>query len=338
MPSATGLRMPHLIAAVAIASVLLGACGGTPTVEEYAAVVCRPAGDVAPGESPFYADKRLHTANLPPVLEGFHDRLARGDSEEELKANLPLAAVPGLVAAGCELRLLIVIADGTTDALTLEWNGWSAAATSWQYRYHMWDKGSIVRGVDWMDIAGSNGSTNQHRLTGLEENMGYEVWVRPMVGTEPGPPSNPGRGVTSRALHRDRLVEGDGRTWWSIHGNWTVIIPEGARLRGGPVWIDGGCFPTGGSVREATSGSVVSYCFDGRLSCELGRSIAPGVDDERAVNALFDRISPGRSCLDLSWGWEDESNGGGELALAAVGIVAIGLFVVAVRWALRSSG
>lgn len=93
----------------------------------------------------------------------------------------------------------------------------------------------------------------------------------------------------------------------------------------------------GGSVVEATSGSSVSYCFYGRASCERGRFIAPGVDDERAIQALFDRISPGVRCPDLGWGWEDENNGGGELALAAVGVIAIGLFVVAVRWALRST-
>lgn len=331
------MRLPHPIAVATIASVLLGACGGASTVEDYAAAVCRPAADVAAGESPFYVDERLETANPPPVLEGFHGRLSSSYSEEERKAALPLAVVPRLAAAGCELRLLTVIADGARDALTLEWSGWSAAATSWQYRYRIWDQGRIVREADWIDVPGSTNATNQHRLTGLEKNTGYEVWVRPIVGTEPGSPSNSGWGVTSHELHRDRMVEGDGHTWWTIHGAWTVVIPEGARLRGGSVWIDGGCSPTGGSVREATSGSVVSYCFYGRASCEVGRFIAPGVEDEGAIHALFDQISPGASCPDIGWGWEDESSGGGELALAAVGVAAIGLFVVAVRWALRST-
>lgn len=128
---------------------------------------------------------------------------------------------------------LIVVSDGSTDELTLEWTGGPTNATKWQYRTNHrinepWGP--------WTDFPGSGATTRSHTFTGLESGSGHGYEVRAVLGTVPGRISNNAHGITREAgeypsLSPNTIAEGDGVTEWRLHYlNFVVTIPKGVRV------------------------------------------------------------------------------------------------------------
>ncbi|MYA53025.1 MAG: hypothetical protein F4X89_06035 [Dehalococcoidia bacterium] len=196
---------------------------------------------------------------------------------------------------------LMVISDGATDALILEWTGVPPGTTSWQYRLYTHLEGRLLTAGLWTHIPNSTASTRSYRLTGLAAGTDYEVEVRAMIGAEAGVVSSPRwqccRWFTSGSITaesgrlpnigRYQVIEGDGITKWRVFGlGWLVTIPEGMRvaLVGGGI-VDGSMLPVG--LREIESNSTIM--FDPLDGSEIERSIdAPPAGD---VGALFDQIA-----------------------------------------------
>ena len=231
---------------------------------------------------------------------------------------------------------LVVITDGLPDSLVLEWAAGSANATSWQYRTREWSRDhGFLPWSNWLSVpGGSHGSTHSYRLTGLRTPVGYEVQVRPLTGAKAGAPSNSARGITASVGNREigprQLVEGDGLTLWRHHGLVRpFIIPDGMRVQGGGAWVSQGGCPFGVGLSEVTTGSWVSFCVHG-FTCELVRHIPPR-EGTRAVEALFDQLAV--RCPVLLYETPSRAR---EIALAAAGGGAIGVYAVAVWWVVRS--
>lgn len=256
-----------------------------------------------------------------------------------LAAMVPSACggSPAVPSSGPVPLSLIAITDGLPDSLRLEWTGGADNATSWQYRTREWLAATPQAWSDWTRVpGGSSGSSHTFRLTGLRTPAAYDVQVRPLVGAKVGEASNIVEGTTAsvgnRTIYPEQLVEGDGLTSWKHHGlSRPFIIPDGMRLRGGWAFIDGGCFPTGVSFSEVTTGSSIVFCTSG-VNCEQGRYISADLDT-RDVEQFFDQLG----YLPCDWpDWmEDTTSKGENLGLAAVGVAAIGVYALAVWWVLR---
>lgn len=342
------MDLRRMWAAATSVFVLLAACGGSsPTVEEYAALVCSDSGE---GGRPSHTfDQSLESVRPPRALERFHRYMVdhgrnraladirapvpRGSTLENILLDLPLG-VAATLAEACESNWLIVVSDGAVDALTLEWAGGPADATKWQYRYRTWVNSFPQSWSRWQDVPNSNGATRRYRLAGLLHDTAYDAQVRWVAGREHGPPSNAGEGVTplKGGLKEVSLtiVEGDGETRWVVLDAY-LVIPKGMRLQEGRAWVNGGVCTFGTSLREVTSGSVLSVCL--YPTCELGRSIYHGSADNHDVGAFFDRLTP--SCPD--WvAWENSSDRAADLGLAAAGMAAMVAYATAVWLLLRS--
>lgn len=348
-------------AATVVAVVLLAACGGSPlTVEDYAAFACRPPANGGAGI--LYVDESWEGVRPPSQLESFHDhmvesgqRRARADDMDwgegvgygyglhtrtyaqylwERLSSLPLGAAAALAEA-CAFNWLIVVSDGSRDALLLEWAGGPPNATGWQYRIRMWEDGpgAYTSWSPWQDVPGSDGATRRYRLTGLATGSAPEVEVRAVTGDVPGPVSNPAEGVTAGLFPEVSLwiVEGDGETRWNVQGfSSVVVIPDGMRLRKARGWVNGGWCSGGSGLIEMDTLSVLSVCIV-PTRCELGRYVQSGGAHD--VEAFFDQF-PLAPCPERPE-WEDATGGGETLGLAAVGTAAIAAYAVAVWWLLR---
>lgn len=188
---------------------------------------------------------------------------------------------------------LIVVSDGTVDALILEWAGGPAGATGWQYRASCWD-GSCPPG-EWTDVPHSGPSTRTYRLTGLRSGTGYVVELRALVGTAPGPGSSGSRGKTQEAdgrhpeVERDYVVQGDGRTEWRIGGHgwldWAFTIPDRMRLRG-RVHAWSNLQENGLAVSDIASGSLLVLSWT--EGAEVGRTIVTPGEGSRSEKLLRD--------------------------------------------------
>lgn len=231
---------------------------------------------------------------------------------------------------------LVAITDGLPDSLNLEWTGGPDYVISWEYRTREWRRSMPQTWGDWVSVpGGSSGNSHTFRLTGLRTPAGYDVQVRPRLGSRTGEPSNIAAGITASVGNREispgQLVDGDGLTAWRHHGlSRTFIIPDGMRLRGGDAFIDGGCSPGGVGLSEVTTGSSITFCTD--FVCEKGRRI-PADSDNRDVEEFFDSLS----YLHCQFWLEDATNKGGSLGLAAGGVAAIAVYTLAVWWLLRRS-
>ena len=198
---------------------------------------------------------------------------------------------------------MIVVSDGSHDALLLEWTGGPENVTRWQYRVRAWGNASPQAWSVWTTIPNSTATTTSYRLTGLRVNGNrgaYEMQVRAVVGTTAGLASNVARGVTHKTgrtprIYPDQIVEGDGRQQWRVHElGWVVTIPDGMRVRGGKGWVSGD-IGSGVTLFDHESGS--SLALNDRGS-EVGRDIvtpaAGGTSaqngPQRDVGALFDQI------------------------------------------------
>lgn len=223
------------------------------------------------------------------------------DADRSVTATFGRAKVP--VVSGP--LTLMVISKGDADALTLEWTGGPANASSWQYRTRMWVGSNAQSWGSWTNIPNSGALTASYRLTGLRVNGAYgayEVQVRAVVGSTAGTASNVGRGVTHKKgsaprIYPNQIVEGDGKTQWRVHElGWVITIPDGVRVRGGGVWAseDSGA---GVILYDQKSGSSIAFDSGG---FEVGRNIvtpAQGsqgqndvINPQRDVGALFDQI------------------------------------------------
>ncbi len=178
---------------------------------------------------------------------------------------------------------LLVISDGATDALDLEWLGGPLNASRWQYR--MRAAGAESWG-DWTDIPASTADTRAYRVSGLNGATGYRFQVRPVVGGSESTPSNASEGATQEAgaghpqIAAHHIAEGDGETQWRLHNMAFVItIPDGMRLRAGEAG------QTSVTAQDMGSGSYLTLSTAG---AELGREVL--ADPVRNVGALFDQI------------------------------------------------
>ena len=217
-----------------------------------------------------------------------------------MNADRTVSATFGAVAASGPLSL-IVVSDGSTNSLLLEWTGGPASASKWQYRRTTWNQKKSVPNPwgNWTDIPGSNASTRSYRLSGLSSDTGHRFEVRAVVGTTAGAASNRGHGITHVSgeypqINPDKIVEGDGRTEWRVADlGFVITIPDGVRLEGG--W---GATPAGGQpsidvwvVEPYLAGILFSY--DGHV---LNRHVVvpQGPDsaatDTSAADALLDKI------------------------------------------------
>ena len=195
---------------------------------------------------------------------------------------------------------MIVVSDGSHDALLLEWTGGPENVTRWQYRERAWVNRRAQPWGIWQNVPGSSATTTSYRLTGLSAGSAYDVQVRAVTGTTPGAPSNVGEGLTyptGRIPYIDpgELVEGDGRTEWRIRVcGCTVVIPNGMRVEVGRSGVpDNG--PVGTGIIDVATGSQLAL---GSRGHEIARRIVTPVSDGgaqnlrpiRDVSALFDQI------------------------------------------------
>ena len=196
---------------------------------------------------------------------------------------------------------LIIVSDGSPDSLALEWTAALPGATGWEYRQREPAGGDWS---SWTAVPGSDGATRRYEMTGMTPDDSYYFQVRPIIGTVPGEPSDSTPGHTypqdgHRWIGRYNVVEGDGRTEWDL-GDFTITIPQGARLRGAPV----GCGPETDcwfyfTLYHLPSGSSLSFSLTGIYDYdeglylyenifEDGRSIVPSTEED--VHALFDTL------------------------------------------------
>ena len=170
--------------------------------------------------------------------EEAHATPARTASTETVPIRSPTPAFPRprpspAPAGAVEL---IVVSDGSTDSLFLEWSGGPANVSEWQYRRTTWRQNQQDPWGAWEDIPGSGPSTRSYRLTGLSHSTGHRFEVRAVVGMSAGPASNRAQAITRTPgdyplLWPETIGEGDGRTEWGVHTPWFVItIPAGVRL------------------------------------------------------------------------------------------------------------
>ncbi len=178
---------------------------------------------------------------------------------------------------------LLVISDGATDALDLEWLGGPLNASGWQYR--MRAAGADSWG-DWTDMPASTGDTRAYRVSGLNGATGYRFQVRPVLGGVGSTPSNATDGATQDAgathprIAVHHIAEGDGETQWRLHDlAFVITIPDGMRLRAGEAG------QTSVTAQDMGSGSYLTLSTAG---AELGREVL--ADPVRNVGALFDQI------------------------------------------------
>ena len=232
-----------------------------------------------------------------------------GDAEEAHATptrTAPTASVPAgppsATIAPAAALTLIVVSDGATDELLLEWTGGPANATKWQYRRATWNQKKSVPNPwgDWTDIPGSNASTRSYLLTGLSSDTGHRFEVRAVAGTTAGVASNRADGITYipgeyPEIGPGKILEGDGRTEWRVAAlNFVITIPDGVRIKGGR-----GMTPAGMHQPAITMSVVAPYragllfSYDGDV---LNRHIPvpEGSDsaatDMRAAEALLDKI------------------------------------------------
>ena len=191
---------------------------------------------------------------------------------------------------------LIVVSDGSTDSLLIEWTGGPENVSKWQYRVKRHVNYSYG---EWIDIPNSGAATRSHRLTGLGISSPYGYEVRPVVGTTPGAASDGASGRTQTPgkyprLRPGTIAEGDGRTEWQVHAlGFVITIPDGVRLEAGY-----GRQPAVGqapvTVTLSPSGGSVSFSHEGHVLSRHVPAAAPGDANAAAaasdIGALLDEI------------------------------------------------
>lgn len=208
-------------------------------------------------------------------------------------AAMSVMAAP-VRAAESEPPSLIVVSDGSTDSLLLEWTGGPANATKWQYRQRGWENSKPLAWETWTDIPGSGAPTRSYEVTGLLADRGYDYEVRPVMGSTPGRASPLSRSGSTHPqgrlprLSSDQIVQGDGRTEWQI-GGFAFTIPDGMRLRMGlPYTTANGSRGIPVYVHPAEGG--LTFSPEGRV---LARSVTPragatATQDDAAETAMRD--------------------------------------------------
>ncbi len=170
---------------------------------------------LATGEQPIAAPRDCHTPSPSTVVH------ATGTPEPDL----------------------IVVSDGSHDALLLRWTGGPENTSRWQYRMRRWQNGQPLEWGGWTDVPDSTADTCSYRAAGLREDTAYGFQVRAVVAP-PGvaeayavsPTSE--TGATHRrgeppVLRTDRLAQGDGVTEWVV-ADFAIIIPAGMRVTTAP--------------------------------------------------------------------------------------------------------
>ncbi len=204
---------------------------------------------------------------------------------------------------------LIVVSDGTPDALMLEWAGGPENTTKWQYRLAIWTPESHPNPPwgEWGDIPSSGPATRAYRLTGLTKASRYRVQIRGITGTADAAPSNTYSGATHLpaphfpSLFVLNIVEGDGETRWRIGDNgYAVVFPKGMRLRLGTWAMGNAAFYaplydvlSGSAIGlESTydSGGRLATAFTGARDIVMPTASTATTAPPRDVNALFDQI------------------------------------------------
>ena len=236
--------------------------------------------------------------------------------------STPEAAPVSTARAGGPLSL-IVVSDGATDELLLEWAGGPANATKWQYRQRPWANMQPQAWTAWADVPRSNAATRSYRRGDLNAGTPYDFQVRAVSGSGSGEPSPIAETGTTHdhgdlpRVHPDQIVEGDGRTQWRIHYlSIAIVIPDGVRLVGGGAFISDpcptptaappgveatpipGCSGSGGRgtwIEDFASGSILTIGYQGD---EWNRRVVEpteGSSEQRqraaqSINDLFDQI------------------------------------------------
>ena len=207
---------------------------------------------------------------------------------------------------------LLVISDGSPNALILEWTNAPQSATAWEYRIRKWSSGSPLEWSVWTRIPNSTAETRSYDLTGLDARRAYDAQVRAVTSvTADAAGSNVAEGATQYANGRTPtvgpgyIVEGDGKTRWQVHGlDWTILIPDGMRILGGYGWVSAGGWD-GVGIFDYETGAYLAFSDHGHeLDREVppqnaarGRDKATQVEGDSAnaapvrnVGALFDQI------------------------------------------------
>ncbi len=138
---------------------------------------------------------------------------------------------------------LIVVSDGSHDALLLQWTGGPENTSRWQYRMRRWENSQPLEWEAWTDVPDSTANTCSYRATGLREDTAYGFRVRAVVAPPRAaeayavsPTSE--TGATQRRgeppeLRAGRLAQGDGVTEWVVAG-FAIVIPAGMRVTTAP--------------------------------------------------------------------------------------------------------
>ena len=217
-----------------------------------------------------------------------------GDGDaEEAQATPARTAPTASVPAAAEL---IVVSEGETDELLLEWNGGPANATKWQYRQRRWENRKPLDWTSWTDIPGG-ASTRSYRVSGLSSKSSYEYELRAVVGTTAGTASGIARGGTQKEgglpdIYLSAVVEGDGRRAWQVV-DFTIVIPDGMRLVAGVPYVAAGG-QSGSPVYVFGSSAGITFASNGSV---IGRSVPPPADAGNAqqqaardLGVLLDQI------------------------------------------------
>ena len=185
-------------------------------------------------------DKLTASVRMSPAIPPPLQRRLRPTPPLTLPTCRGVAAAVGNGGPPEDGPCLMVVSEGATDSLLLEWAGGPADATGWQYRARRWKDHWPLEWGDWHDLPYSSTATRRARITGLRTDMddgiGYDFQVRAVVGDSPGLSSNVGQGhsqpqsgLPDLGLHQ--VGEGDGETLWGVyHTGWVFVIPDGMRL------------------------------------------------------------------------------------------------------------
>ena len=206
---------------------------------------------------------------------------------------------------------LILISDGSHNALTLEWTRGPTSTTGWEYRVRTWTGGAPDAWGSWTDVPNSTATTRTHRLTGLLVRRAYDAQVRAVAPRVQVVESNVAEGSTQHEagtlpqISPYMIVEGDGVTRWRVHSlDWTITIPDGMRIRAGGA----GAIASNGRISlivfDHESGALLRFS---RVGTELERELPPQpqagprgasgasegageTEPARDVGAMFDQI------------------------------------------------
>jgi DNA-binding CsgD family transcriptional regulator len=206
---------------------------------------------------------------------------------------------------------MIVVSDGSHDALLLQWTGGPENASEWQYRLRRWESAEPLDWEEWTDVPDSMGTTHCYLVTGLKEDTTYDFEVRGVVGLPGGAEAYEAfpaakTGATHRrgelpVLRAGRIAQGDGVREWVV-ADFTITIPAGMRATtvtpeasvAGEATVSVLESASGSSLQFTRSGDLVEWVVYSSLSFlwERPRPLAlDGVTPLPSdVNALFEQI------------------------------------------------